>query len=550
MAIKETTINRFDGGIVTDPRDPNENTCQMVSNFDIHTNPRKMTPYRSTEDGDDAGTTSRKQNFCIALRSATQPGTYSLYGLGNVSGDTTLAEVLYKNLTQGSATDLDDNAWTNTANNQHSGANRQVTFNLFAFYLNRALIYFYNSGSSNRGIWSYDPTGSVAMAAEGGDASTFATAGTIVTQGLVHSQDDKFYVGYALTGGTPAANILVKDAATAWDTVFANNITGYFITSLCEYGNYLAFALVPTSGIGNSRVILWDRTNVGTAAFNEVIDWGDGQLNILEVVDGELIGISQVGGSRTSFSVGEGSTLNSGTNIQKRLNDRVIFRRYIGGRTAVKFKEIIADHASVAGTTQLPIAKQIVNGRLHFLMLVEMNGSVRDGIWSIGKNKTTGEFVLSLERPTQSSVLTLATGILNSFIIVGDFAVVSYQGGGSYIISKTAEGSTYTTASIYESKRFNAGDASKKKDLLGVTVTTEFLPAAGQVILAYRTDQNTSWTTIFTNTTDNSISNSVSSQSGLLPRDYKEIEFRIESTGGAEITGLSFREEVKETRQY
>jgi len=66
----ETILTRFDGGITNDPRDPAGNTSAMVSNFDILSNPRRMTPYRSSESGDDAAATSQKKNFCVALRVA------------------------------------------------------------------------------------------------------------------------------------------------------------------------------------------------------------------------------------------------------------------------------------------------------------------------------------------------------------------------------------------------------------------------------------------------------------------------------------------------
>ena len=81
--IIETKITRFDGGMVNDPRDPSENTARVITNFDILTDAHRMTPYRSSESGDSAPTTSKKKNFCVALRTGT---TYSLYALGVVSG--------------------------------------------------------------------------------------------------------------------------------------------------------------------------------------------------------------------------------------------------------------------------------------------------------------------------------------------------------------------------------------------------------------------------------------------------------------------------------
>lgn len=114
----------------------------------------------------------------------------------------------------------------------------------------------------------------------------------------------------------------------------------------------------------------------------------------------------------------------------------------------------------------------------------------------------------------------------------------------AFYLSKTNSSASYTATSIYESKIFNFGDSSKKKRLIGITVMTEPLPTAGQVVLKYQVDENigtTIWTTIFTEATDNSISHSainIESSGVALPPIFKEISFRIESTGGAVITGL------------
>ena len=82
---------------------------------------------------------------------------------------------------------------------------------------------------------------------------------------------------------------------------------------------------------------------------------------------------------------------------------------------------------------------------------------------------------------------------------------------------------------------------------MGITVTTEPLPTAGQVVLKFKKDEETSFTTIFTEATNDSISFSAVTS---LPKDYKEIQFRIESTGGAEITGFTFKEELTGKRNY
>jgi hypothetical protein len=110
-------------------------------------------------------------------------------------------------------------------------------------------------------------------------------------------------------------------------------------------------------------------------------------------------------------------------------------------------------------------------------------------------------------------------------------------------------------ASIYETLALNDGDSSVTKKLLGVTVMTEPMPSSGQIVLKYRKNEDIigdAWTTIFTHTTDDSISHSainIESSGATLP-EYKEIQFKIESTGGAVITGLKYKSEVIDKDLY
>ena len=143
--------------------------------------------------------------------------------------------------------------------------------------------------------------------------------------------------------------------------------------------------------------------------------------------------------------------------------------------------------------------------------------------------------------------------------MVGDYLFQSYAASGTHATTKTDDSATaFSHNSVYETKTFNGEkhgfDATFYKDLHEVSVMTEYMPTAGQITLAYQINQNigtSTWTTIFTNSTDNSIShtaNNVESGGTALPKDYKEIAFRILATGGAEVTGLRFVEDVKEKR--
>ena len=73
----------------------------------------------------------------------------------------------------------------------------------------------------------------------------------------------------------------------------------------------------------------------------------------------------------------------------------------------------------------------------------------------------------------------------------------------------------------------------------------DYLNSEGQVVLKYRKDNETTWTTIFTNTTENSISHeacNIESTGENLPQ-FKDIQFRIECSGSVGLLGLRFRYE-------
>jgi len=78
------------------------------------------------------------------------------------------------------------------------------------------------------------------------------------------------------------------------------------------------------------------------------------------------------------------------------------------------------------------------------------------------------------------------------------------------------------------------------------------LPTAGQVVMKYRVNNETSYTTIFTDTTDNDITHSavnIESSGATLPQ-FRELQLRVESTGNAEITGISLKWEEIDSKLY
>lgn len=517
-----TKIDRWDGGITSDLRGSAENTAAAITNFDIITNPHKMTSYRNSENGDTDASTSQKRIFDIGFWNVTN--TWRLFALGVVSGSTK-ASIHMKLLTTGGSTDLDDSGWTDPANNV--SATNGVSQNFFKYYHRTKKFYGAQAGNA---IWSFVPDGATAF-----NEAEFPVSYTNIAQGLVHSKDDILYV--------PIDNKIYRNNNGAWELALTLP-EHFYITSICEFGNDLGIAMThlgTSSGVGESRVFIWDR-DVSVTILSETIGWGDGQLQILDVVDGLLLGISLVGNTTTQFI------------------DRIAFR-YLAGNDQFGYRAedlFTLQASSTASTTQLPIGKQIRDGRLHFMMMIELAGAQRDGVWSIGRSN--GQWVLAHER-TPNNDTALSGGVLHGFFYVGDYLFQTFTTSAAVTTMKTNDANAYAS-SIWESKIFNAGDSSLKKDLVGVSVTTEPLASGEQVVVAYRTDANihsgAAYTTLLTHDTDNAIADSainIESSGANLPTDYNEIQFQLTASGGSgatgtEITGFLFRERITGKRPF
>jgi len=506
-------IANFSYGMTTS-RENDSRYSQLIKNFDAHSHKDKLIPNRDSESGDSNASTSKKENFAISLRTGT---TYSLYSLGVKTGAAT-AEVLFKNLTSTMSTDLSDNGWDTPSNNQSSAGSTQ--FSLFTYYRTTGLIY---GARSNRYIWAFSPSGSSwnDTSKDLNDYSgVFSSSFTTITNGLVHSKDDILYIG--------VDNWLIANDSGTWTsgTEPLLELPPYLkITSLSEYGNYLAIGCAPKSGFGNSIVYLWDRDS-SFNTISESIDWGEGELKILEEIEGELIGISYPGSQLSNF------------------NQKVVFRSYSGGKASTIFKELVND--TVFTAKHNPSAKQKVNNSLYFLMKITINGVIQEGLWKISRVRPNLPFSVVLDTPPNNDT-ELTDGTLNGFIVVGDYKFISYIDSSTYGLSKTNNSSSYTATSVYETQIINDGSSAVTKQLKGLSVSHEKLASGTTITIKYKKDDETSFTTLGSNTNTNSLRYSViniESTGAALPL-YKDLTLRIEVTGGkTPITGLKYRSEV------
>ena len=465
--IYEKVINDFSFGMTNDPREKDSRYSQLIKNFDAYTYKHKLVPYRDSANGDSASATTHKVNFLIALGAAS---TYYLFGLGRTVA-AEKPEVYVKTLSTSDAGGLAGATWASLTHG--ASALASPNWNLFVYYSKTGLIY----GAAANKIWACDPTDVAAFDDDktSTDGAGSGLAYTNMGQGLVHSKDNVLYIPYD--------NKIASVNNTTWNKTALTLPTHLFITSICEYGNYLAIACAPLAGIGNSVVFLWDRDS-SLATLSENINWGEGNLRILEELNGYLIGISYLGI----------------TNILP----KVILKKYREG-SLESFKEVVLDTSVFASLANghIPIVKQKYNNKLYFLMDMAISGVRHQGLWTIGMSDS-GVMSLVHDMPANNDT-ALSSGTLQGFICVGDYKFIAYVSSGAYAVAKIYDTSSFTlTTSIYESL-IQDGNANKTKKLLSAGIMTEPLPSAGKIVLKYKKDSDSSFTKIFQNTTDNSI---------------------------------------------
>jgi hypothetical protein len=499
--IIETKITRFDKGITNIVRHPDTAYSHMVRHFDILTEPFKLSPFYGNVADGSTGDTEKLVKF-IAGSDGVQ------YALGVVSGG---AKVKIFERTPPTG------VWGASTTGEDSGGARSET----TFVNYKDIIYGFTA--SNR-VWGYAYLTDTFTSTSLSISSTYTNT---TPQGLVHSKDDILYLGFE--------NIVIKKnggAVTAnWTDPALTLPSDQIITDMCEYGNYLAIATKSKRVGGGSIVYLWDRDSTLTT-LSEKIDFGTGDLELIEEVDGTLVGVVKTAPSSLT------------------INSKVTIRVWTGGSGAKKLLELPS-----STLTFYFGGKQKVDNRMLFGMAINLDSINLDGVWSLGKG-LDGQFALSLDTVITDTPPTAANRI-KGFQLLGNYMTIAYLDDDAvsdpYAIVRTGTGYNFT--SVYETNKFNAGDSSLKKDLIGISVMTEPLddsPAA-QIVVKYRKNNETSYTTTMTHDTDASLSDSavnIESSGAALPKDYKEIQFRLESTNGAVITGCSFQEEITGKRAY
>lgn len=494
--LTEITLNNFSGGISDDVREENPTKYQITRHFDVFSNPTRLTPYRSLEADTHDGSTSTGMKQYVVRDHVYASASAKLYGLGQTGGG--LTKIVYK-------ADATTGNWTLPASSEGNGA---VQYGCLVEYKDY--------------LWGFQGTTQVfkwgLLSGTPSITNTAGTVGTItsVAQGLI-AKDDNLYLPYnnklarVTSGGT------VNDAVLTLPTNFK-------ITSLANYGNYLAIGVAPISTFnGVSKVFLWNLTSTDV---QESIDWGEGELRILETIEGYLVGVTDRY-LNNSTGAGRGS---------------MIIQIYTGGVPQV-IKEVFTQ--ALVGKS-MPLSKSVKNNRLFWAAKIMTNSAgteYNEGIWSFGRKNVNYPFALSLDIIDEN----VDSDGIQAFGTAANYFFITHSGDGS--IDKTNDSATYTFTSVYESQIFNFGDASSDKTLLSVKVPHRKLATGEVLTLKYRVDGATSWTTIGTHSTVGTLSKTFLNieSTGVAFASGREYEFRVESTGGLEVTGLELTARINDT---
>ena len=487
--------NKFYGGLADDVRQESVIHASNISHFDIWSNPYRLTPNRVMSAAD-ATSGSNIRNFLFASDSL-------MYAIGVNPAASTKMRLF-------SSDYLAFSSWTTVATSATETIPTPSEFDGRNAFIEYKKILYGVHGANLTQLWSYN----LSTLTYNETAQTFVNNYTRCG-GAIIGDDDNLYI--ALSNTTTPRNDLIKIDSSGADSIAPLVLpSNEVITSLTKFKSFLAIGTLvngteTTVGV-SSKIYLWDYVSQEPS---QIILCPKGAIYGLANVEGDLIAIF-----RTFRIVGVAT------------NSTVI--SIWDGQRMRPLKTIIR-------VTPTLSRYQVHDGQLFFAGQSNGSGSSYDktGIYAVGRTAGAYDWSVCMKYQVTASGNTTNPSAVNGFYIVDDVLWASHDTDN---VTKIVNDATYSNTSIYETLKNDLmpfGDRPKKKTLTGVAVTYAPLGSSAQVMVKYRVDEETNYTTLFTETTDNAVVTE-SKNTSTLPSGWREIQFRIESTGGAEITGFYY----------
>lgn len=484
----QVIINKFDGSIAEDIRDYKTDEHESSSNFSLK-KPYILEAIPDTIVETSSGDPITDLKLTDVILDATDNSV--LVALGKKSSASSNM-AFFKSAAIG-------NAWTITA---QRGAGIVIPNTLIS-YKGKAHALEINGSDTKLIRYTDDSTAT--------DRGTVTgTNGSNLPKPFIHPEDGLLYIGSGYTLG-----IWDDTTMTTFNTMIPTDKT---ITSLTQYGGYLAIGVKPTTNVGDSLTYLWGRdTTLNTA--QGIINWGFGSLIALENLGDILVAVIVVQNTNTTIS----------TKLQLRI--------WAGGEVQT-VQEI--ELASGIGTAIPPyVFKAKTRNSLYFTI------SADPCIYKVTKNKD-GQFTLNRERFIANGS---TPSTIHGFSLINDIMWVGYNisGGATNTFFRnklSATATDYTNTSTYKTK-INPGmvieDRYRDKQLTGVRLMITGLAASGTTSLKYYVDSG-SVTTIEAkaNSAGEIFIQSGNESDGKALKSGKEFQFLIESSGNAKIKEFAY----------
>jgi hypothetical protein len=374
--------------------------------------------------------------------------------------------------------------------------------NSLVIYKNKAIGLAYN-GSNQYTVYRYDSAGSVTT------IGTISSSSQFYVKPFVHPEDKILY-------------IIIGSTITSWNDsslVTTTTIlpTDMEATSQTDYGTYLAIAMRPLRGNGNSITYLWGR-DATINTLQGTINFGEGSLLILENLNNILIAVMQPQNASTTA-----------------MTNKIRIRAYAGGAVET-LKSIVITNTQSGNSIKVKNQEKIYFG---------FNND--DCVYAFGKNKE-GNWIITKDRYYfNGTTIGLAFAGLS---MIGDimwrlFATVAgvYTLMRSKVISCLGETATYTSVSTYKTT-INPSmpllDRGRNKQLKAFRIYFTG-KANGTIGVKYSVDGSAMASIISETTTAiEDMKQATMQVDASAFQAGREYQFQLESTGGVEIKNYEY----------
>lgn len=489
-------INKFDGGHAEDIRTFATDESEKSLNFDIFTNPHKLIPFEDSVAETVVGVMDDIELDFVDISNIA--GTYFLTATGYKSGASAVAEFYTKDGTDSAS----------GFNPQADGPAGVYQKGSSAVY--KDLMYALSLSGTTWSVLRYNGAGSVTAV---GTISSAATSGFV--RMFVHPQDNILY-------------IIIGTTIATWDNTTFTTLTtliptGMLPTSMTDYGTYLAIGMSPLRGTGNSIVYLWGR-DMTINTFQGVLDFGEGNLLILEDIDNNLVAI---------MTPRQVTVTGYATSTYK-----IIVKGYFGGS--------VVTIRTLYFTSLLTVQKLKVKngGKLYF-------GAINDDcLYAVGKNKE-GKYIITKDRYYNNGTAAVT---FQGLAMIGD---ILWRGvtavAGVYLFMRSKSTPTYVSTSTYKTTinpNMAIADRGKNKQLKAVRIYYTG-KTSGTIAVKYLVDGlNSAGAATMESIISESTTAIEEMKQATMQADNqalnagREIQFQLESTGGVEIKALEYEYDI------